>query len=435
MRTAIVCLLAIVALVFADLDHELRHFRNAPTAEAKRAEMHEIGSYTPQSYADVYTILSLFSEAEGDMSVCRTFPSVLSRWAHAVPELKEYILNGLVAEAEARGSDSLTVAVAIRLSHFNDARGLAMLKTWMQSGNTDIMDVLITDVPAALFRYEEFALINDFRVMFLGDYEAQAAAVAPMVRSGLIDEMLGLRRLHSIATMAPTPTARMRAVTVAVSVYGPDCTGLLLEVATQDEQEWVATMASYYLREAFPEEPETALLPTPLGSYKKSTAVNYAYSWYSSCNHDCSTSYSKCTPWSYWGSECCGFPSQGGDCANFVSQSLIAGGHPNLNGGSPCRGYPCGKEEVGANNLDNCLAQHHGWTKTCGHKLATPSNIVPGDVIVYHKSSCSDSSAHATLVTEVKNGKAYITCHSSDHKNQSYDYMFGSKPYISFLHY
>lgn len=73
-------------------------------------------------------------------------------------------------------------------------------------------------------------------------------------------------------------------------------------------------------------------------------------------NHSCSSSYTACTPWSYWGGESCGYQAHGGDCANFVSQSLIQAGHPYLNQGYPCRGYPCGKEEVGATNLGNCLA-------------------------------------------------------------------------------
>ena len=39
---------------------------------------------------------------------------------------------------------------------------------------------------------------------------------------------------------------------------------------------------------------------------------------------------------------------------------------------------------------------------TCGPHAAPPPNIVPGDVLVFHASSCTDEEAHATLVTTVK---------------------------------
>lgn len=73
----------------------------------------------------------------------------------------------------------------------------------------------------------------------------------------------------------------------------------------------------------------------------------------------------SCSPWSYWGEESCGYPSHGGDCANFVSQCLLAGGHPPLVK-APCRGYPCGKEEVGAAKLGACLPANYGWVRGLG---------------------------------------------------------------------
>ena len=102
-----------------------------------------------------------------------------------------------------------------------------------------------------------------------------------------------------------------------------------------------------------------------------------------------------------------------------------------MNGGLPCRGYPCGFEEIGAKNLGDCL-QRHGWTSTCGKNKAPPSNIQKGDVLIYHKGSCSDYSAHAVLVT-VGGSNPKITCHSSNQKDVSYTYMT-SKPYYQWLH-
>jgi len=139
----------------------------------------------------------------------------------------------------------------------------------------------------------------------------------------------------------------------------------------------------------------------PLGpvssSYDREAAYNYAMQWWNSCNHDCTSGdYKSCTPWSYLGSECCGYTSHGGDCANFVSQCLIAGGHPYLKGGDCkypdgtlcCRGYPCGKEEIGAKRLGDCLVSK-GWKRTCGYHASPPSNIMVGDVLIYHKGNYS----------------------------------------------
>ncbi len=167
------------------------------------------------------------------------------------------------------------------------------------------------------------------------------------------------------------------------------------------------------------------------GAYDRGGAVSYAYQYWSTPNHRCS-SHDSCTPCSYWGSEYCNYGSNGGDCANFVSQCLVkGGGHAKLNGGLPCRGYPCGFEEIGAKNLGDCL-QRHGWTSTCGKNKAPPSNIQKGDVLIYHKGSCSDYSAHAVLVT-VGGSNPKITCHSSKQKDVSYTYMT-SKPYYQWLH-
>ena len=135
-------------------------------------------------------------------------------------------------------------------------------------------------------------------------------------------------------------------------------------------------------------------------------------------NHDCTKLYDSCTPYSYWGGESCGQASKGGDCANFVSQCLLAGGHTPLVK-APCRGYPCGKEEVGAQKLGACLAANYGWKSTCGAHAAPPADIAPGDVLLFHGASCDDTEAHATLVTWVSLPNVYVTAHSSDRYNYS----------------
>jgi len=168
-------------------------------------------------------------------------------------------------------------------------------------------------------------------------------------------------------------------------------------------------------------------------AYDRNAAVAYAKQWWNGANHKCSGNYLSCTPWSYFGMEHCSYSSHGGDCANFVSQCLIAGGHKALNQGGSCRGYPCGKEEVGAKNLGDCLHGTHGWTRTCGYQQKPPSNIQAGDVLIYHAGSCSSYTAHAVLIV-AGGSNPTIACHSSSHYGVAYTYMGSSHPYLEWLH-
>lgn len=170
-----------------------------------------------------------------------------------------------------------------------------------------------------------------------------------------------------------------------------------------------------------------------VNAYDREAVRSYAAKYWNGLNHNCNTAYSTCSPYSYWGGEHCGYASQGGDCANFVSQCLLAGGHPTLKGGA-CRGYPCGVEEIGATNLGVCLKNQFGWKRDCGYRMAPPSDLQVGDVLIYHASSCSDYSAHATVVVEVGSDPK-IACHSSMHYGISYTYMANSKPYYEWLRY
>jgi hypothetical protein len=171
-----------------------------------------------------------------------------------------------------------------------------------------------------------------------------------------------------------------------------------------------------------------------VAAYSKPEAVAYANKWWKSTNHNCSSAYTSCTPYSYWGGESCGESSHGGDCANFVSQSLVAGGHAHLTK-SPCRGYPCGKEEIGAGNLGECLAKNYGWKSTCGKDLKPPTDIEIGDVLILRKASCSDSEAHATIVTKKVGSSVYISCHSNDRNNFDYTGFAGEFGYMQWLHF
>jgi len=175
-----------------------------------------------------------------------------------------------------------------------------------------------------------------------------------------------------------------------------------------------------------------------VSSYEPTGALAYASKWYSTANHKCSTTYDNCSPWSYWGEESCGYPSHGGDCADFVSQCLVdGGGHPYLNtGGTPCRGYPCGKEEIGAKNLGDCLSQNFNWNRTCDYQAGPPGYMVVGDVLIFHGASCSDQEAHATIITDFDNsGNPLISCHSPDTYSQPYTIFASNFGYFEWVHY
>ena len=168
--------------------------------------------------------------------------------------------------------------------------------------------------------------------------------------------------------------------------------------------------------------------PPPSGAYDPQKAVANARAHYNRVQHDCATPYLACSPWAYFGGEACGFPSHGGDCANFLSQNLLAGGHPALTQ-APCRGYPCGHEEVGAANLGACLAKYYGWRSTCGAKEPPPRSLKVGDALIFHGKSCADAEAHATLVVHVGGGFVGLAAHSTDVFNKSVSWSRGSRDF------
>ena len=170
-------------------------------------------------------------------------------------------------------------------------------------------------------------------------------------------------------------------------------------------------------------------------SYNRSGALAYAQRWYSSANHDCATPYTACSPFSYWGENSCGYPSHGGDCADFVSQCLVVGGNHTPLVKAPCRGYPCGVEEVGAERLGACLAANYGWRSTCGPHQAPPADIVPGDVLLFHGASCDDEEAHATIVVYVDFPYVGLAAHSTDVYNNSYTNYASEFGFYDWLHW
>jgi hypothetical protein len=170
-------------------------------------------------------------------------------------------------------------------------------------------------------------------------------------------------------------------------------------------------------------------------TYNRSGAIDYAFRFYNTVNHDCNTPYTSCSPFSYWGEESCGFPSHGGDCADFVSQCLLAGNHTKLIK-APCRGYPCGVEEIGAEKLGACLAANYGWKSTCIKNTdSPPTTLIPGDVLVFHATSCTDEDAHATLIVHVNYPFIGVAAHSNDVFNKSITEYASEFEYYDFLQF
>ena len=133
-------------------------------------------------------------------------------------------------------------------------------------------------------------------------------------------------------------------------------------------------------------------------SYNAGAAVSYAQKWAYKRNpkyHD--------------------YSGEGGDCANFVSQCLIAGGL----GISSCSGsYGKGGTVPYVPYLQNCLVSK-GW-KNSG---SMPSSGMPkGSVITYY------NGGHVAIVVE---GGKYpkIAAHTTDVYGKGYDYASGRHYY------
>ena len=174
------------------------------------------------------------------------------------------------------------------------------------------------------------------------------------------------------------------------------------------------------------------LISYTTSQYNRRKAINYAFKYLKKPNHKCGSGSRSCTPYGYFGKDACGYKGEGGDCANFVSQCLLAGGHKPLKGGQ-CRGIPCGKEEIGALKLGLCLKDFFGHKRECGKHLAPPNWVQPGDVLIYHANGCGDGDAHAVIVT-VGGKNAKISAHSREVNDVAYTYMGNSKPFLEWIH-
>ena len=173
------------------------------------------------------------------------------------------------------------------------------------------------------------------------------------------------------------------------------------------------------------------LLITSSLTYDRNKAVNYALKYAKGANHDCKQKRESCSPYPYYGKDYCSYKKESfGDCANFVSQCLIAGG---LNfKGTSCNVRSCGVI-TGANSLGKCLRNHFKWKRECGKDLPPPAYIQKGDVIIYHQDSCESDITHAMIIT-VGGKNAMVTGHSPHVRNIKYANN-KKKHYYEWIHF
>lgn len=136
------------------------------------------------------------------------------------------------------------------------------------------------------------------------------------------------------------------------------------------------------------------------GTYNSTNAINYAYKYWSSYN----PSYRN-------------YNSVGGDCANFISQILLAGGLK-----TDKTWYN------GSTAWINC-AKQRSYLINQGYSVvnnAKASDCKIGDIVYYYKGS---SIAHTAIVTKVSGGNVYVTAHNNNHKD--YEWTLGGSRYWS----
>ena len=137
-------------------------------------------------------------------------------------------------------------------------------------------------------------------------------------------------------------------------------------------------------------------------AYNRQAAYNYAKKWWNSFNLATYANYN----------------SVGGDCANFVSQCLIAGGLNLVSMCGSAAAWGQGGTVPSVAAMRTCLL-NNGWTATS----SLPSNFKTGDVILY-------SSDHAVIAVSDYPSVTYAA-HNYNHFGDPVYY----NPAPTFFHY
>lgn len=123
------------------------------------------------------------------------------------------------------------------------------------------------------------------------------------------------------------------------------------------------------------------------------------------------------------------YSASGGDCANFVSQCMIAGGLSLWQGYD---GAGAGVDSKGAMpycdylhlNLVNNQSASWTWIEYSG---SAPAWLSPGDVIIYGDASDEPSPdywRHAVIVVEGYGNNSKVSAHTADRYHVTWDYAF-----------
>lgn len=136
-------------------------------------------------------------------------------------------------------------------------------------------------------------------------------------------------------------------------------------------------------------------------SYNAQAAVNYARKY-----------------WSHYNSKYANYASKGGDCSNFVSQCLIAGGQSL----AKCKSFVSWYDNYGClprvRDLDLCL-QKLGWKRS----TSKPPGFKAGYPMILTDLS------HAIIATSVSGNKIKYAGHTTNR----FDYPLGSSVYYYYL--
>lgn len=152
--------------------------------------------------------------------------------------------------------------------------------------------------------------------------------------------------------------------------------------------------------------------------YNRSAAVAYAQTW--------------------WNGENPYFPTFSVDCANFVSQCLLAGGAPMWGASNRGRGWwitggwKSGSTRAGFYPNETwsyswSVAHSLRWylqtsrTGLTAKRVDSPTELEPGDVILYDFQG-NGVVDHSAIVTSVIDGIPYVNAHTNNSQNRHYEY-------------
>ncbi len=174
------------------------------------------------------------------------------------------------------------------------------------------------------------------------------------------------------------------------------------------------------------EDPRPSVIPTTPG-YLRQAAYGYAFQWYNSRN----SHYNDYT-------------GGGGDCANFVSQCLIAGGI-TLHKGTDGTGYGVYPDEDRPSSNSNGtmpysdylnlnLRNYQNTNVTYVTTATVPPEVTVGDVVIFGSAS-GDHYSHTMVVVWDGGSEIGLAGHTTDEWNRTFSSRFAGFTCATFYHF